>query len=313
MKRSVLRAFALSAFWFLGTGLSLAEVPVVASIRPIASLVAGVMEGVGEPNTIVQAGASPHTYSMRPSDAQALQNAKVIFWVGPELEAFLAKPIDSLGTGATVITLSQAPGLQTLPMREGGAFEEHMHDEHGSDEHEHEGHAFDPHLWLDPENAKAMVDAIEAALVGADPKNAHAYTQNAKRLKDRLDGLTTDIAAELKPIRNRPFIVFHDGYQYFERRFGLHAVGSITVSPEHIPGAARVSAIEEKIKDSGAVCVFAEPQFRPSLIDVVIEGTDVRTGVLDPLGTDIAEGPDQYFGMIRDLAKGLKACLNAAS
>lgn len=165
------------------------------------------------------------------------------------------------------------------------------------------------HLWLDPLNAKAMAAAIAVTLAVADPSHAAAYAANARALDARLDGLIRDVAAELEPVRTKPFIVFHDAYQYFERRFGLTAAGSITVSPEVIAGAQRVSEVRRKVRELGATCVFSEPQFEPRLVRVVIEGTAAASGVLDPEGAALADGPDLYFRLLRDLSGSLRRCL----
>ena len=196
--------------------------------------------------------------------------------------------------------------------------DEHKHDEHGHedhddhDEHKHDEHAHhgeDPHVWLDPVNAKAMVHEIEEALVEADPSNAAAYEANAEALMSRLDDLVAEIDAELEPVKGRGYVVFHDAYQYFEARFGVSAVGSITVSPEVLPGAERVAELQDKVRDLGATCVFSEPQFEPKLVATVTENTNAGTGVLDPLGASIKDGPDLYFTLIRNMAKSLKDCL----
>ncbi|MGB0674482.1 MAG: zinc ABC transporter substrate-binding protein, partial [Candidatus Puniceispirillaceae bacterium] len=181
------------------------------------------------------------------------------------------------------------------------------HDEHKHDEHAHHGE--DPHVWLDPVNAKAMVHEIEEALVEADPSNAAAYEANAEALMSRLDDLVAEIDAELEPVKGRGYVVFHDAYQYFEARFGVSAVGSITVSPEVLPGAERVAELQDKVRDLGATCVFSEPQFEPKLVATVTENTNAGTGVLDPLGTSIDDGPDLYFTLIRNMAASLKGCL----
>ena len=292
---------------------------VVASIKPIHSLVAAVMEGVGTPDLIVKGAASPHTYSMKPSDASALQSADVVFWAGDDLEAFLVKPVATLATTAKVVELVDAPGLARLPFREGGPFEAHedgtetkaeAEPEAGGHEAHHHHGATDMHFWLDPENAKAMTAAIETTLAAADPAHAGAYAANAARLEIRLDGLTETIGAQLEPVRGKPFIVFHDAYQYFEKRFGVVAAGSITVSPEQIPGVQRVAAIQAKVKSLGATCVFAEPQFEPKLVSVVTENTDARAGILDPEGAALTDGPQLYFQLIENLATSLEACLS---
>ncbi|MBY5863953.1 MULTISPECIES: zinc ABC transporter substrate-binding protein [Rhizobium] len=347
-------ALAIPALLFAGT-MRAADAPVVVtSIKPIHSLVAAIMQGVGEPELIVDGSASPHTYSLKPSNARALQDAKVIFWVGPGLEAFLEKPLQALGSDASIAALDDAPGLVKLPFREGGAFEAHDDDapehdsaspehdsaspehdsaspehdsasghheaeaahgaeadhDHGHDDHDHG--AFDTHLWLDPVNAKAMASEITTTLVAADPANALTYQANAKALDDRLTALDKEIAATVAPVKDKPFIVFHDAYQYFEHRYGIRVAGSITVSPETIPGAERVSEIHRKVGELGATCVFAEPQFEPRLIDVVIEGTSAKSGVLDPEAATLKAGPDLYFTLMRGIANSMKDCLSSA-
>ena len=297
---------------------------VVASIKPVHSLVAAVMEGVGEPALIVRGSGSEHVHSLRPSDAAALEKASIVFRIGEDMETFLNGQLKALAAGATVVSLEDAPGLETLPQREGGPFEAHSHDDDDDDgdddEHSHEGHSHeahahphsDLHFWLDPVNARAMIGEIARVLGEADPANAARYAGNAEAYLARLDALVAETAATVEPVKARPSIVFHDAYQYFERRFGLNVVGSITVSPEVLPGAQRLSAIRDKVKALGAVCVFAEPQFEPKLVFIVTEGTDARTGVLDPLGAAIADGPDLYIDLIRELGRSFAACLSQA-
>jgi len=324
MKLAMGLTLAIPAFLFAGS-LQAADAPVVVtSIKPVHSLVSAIMEGVGKPELIVDGAASPHTYNLKPSNARALQDAKVIFWVGPGLEAFLEKPLQSLGSDAIVAQLDDAPGLVKLPFREGGAFEAHDDgDEHESAEaghdHAHEeaegdhGHgAFDTHLWLDPVNAKAMAAEITTTLVAADPANALTYEANAKALDDKLDALDKEIAGIVSPVKDKPFIVFHDAYQYFEHRYHIRVAGSITVSPETIPGAERVSEIHKKVGDLGATCVFAEPQFEPRLVNVVIEGTKAKSGVLDPEAATLPAGPDLYFTLMRGIADSMRNCLASA-
>ncbi|NUS70226.1 MAG: zinc ABC transporter substrate-binding protein ZnuA [Ensifer adhaerens] len=308
---------------------------VVVSIKPIHSLVASIMQGVGEPSLIVEGAASPHTYNMKPSNASALQAAKVVFWVGPGLEAFLDKPLDALSSGAKVVELSEAPGIEKLKFREGGAFEAHDHGDEGHDEqgHSEEGHKdaegeaghdhghdhdhghgdTDLHMWLDPINAKAMAAEIEKTLTEADPANAGAYKANLDALNKRLDALDAKLTETVAPVKDKPFVVFHDAYQYFEHRYKVRVAGSITVSPEVLPGADRVSQIHAKIKELGATCVFAEPQFEPKLINVVIEGTPAKSGTLDPEAGTLEAGPDLYFQMMEGIGTSLKTCLASAS
>ncbi|MDM7852945.1 zinc ABC transporter substrate-binding protein ZnuA [Pseudochrobactrum kiredjianiae] len=290
---------------------------VVVSIKPIHSLVSAVMQGAGEPELIVKGAASEHGYSLKPSDAGALAKAKVIFWVGPEMETYLTKPLESLGAKAEIVRLDQVKGLEILSAREGGNFEAHDHG-HGShgDSHSHEGeaeahdhHHDDMHIWLDPQNAKLMLEPIAAALAKADPVHAEQYKKNATAYADKIDALQKEISTELEPVRTKPYIVFHDAYQYFERRFDLASAGSITVNPEKAPGAARIREIQTKVKSLGATCVFSEPQFESALVKTVLEGTQAKTGVLDPLGAELQDGPELYPQLIRNLATSLKICL----
>ncbi len=323
-------ALLLSTSILFGATAANAAPDVVVSIKPIHSLVAAVMEGVGEPALIVEGAASPHTFTMKPSNARAVQEADLVFWMGPNMEAFLEKPLEALASDATVIELDEAQGLTKLPFREGGAFEAHDHGEHEeaghgedhdhdhdheehsgeTDEHSHDHGEFDTHLWLDPSNAKAMAVAIEKALSAADPENAKAYGANLEALSQKIDALDREIAGMVAPVKDKPFVVFHDAYQYFEDHYGVRVVGSITVSPEIMPGAERVREIQDRIKTLGAACVFAEPQFEPKLIQVVTEGTDARSGTLDPEGATLAEGPDLYFELMRSIATSLNECLS---
>jgi zinc transport system substrate-binding protein len=300
-----------------------AEVPrVVASIAPVHSLVAGVMRGVGMPTLLIKGGASPHTYSLRPSDAKALASARLIFWVGEDLERFLDRPLRTLGRDARKVALMEAKGVTVLKLRQGGIWGQHIHghdeeeraeahgEEHGEHHHEH-GH--DPHIWLDPHNAKAMTAAIAAALVAADPANAAAYRANAARVAGRLDALDRELARTVAPVRAFHFVVFHDAYQYFERRYRLSAAGAITLDPGRTPGARRVAAIREAIRMRHARCVFAEPQFQPSLVTTVIEGSGARAATLDPLGASIKPGEEAYFILMRQLSRDLTDCLKGNS
>ena len=336
MKRVII---AGAIFSLTNISFAMADIKVVTSIKPVHSLVSGVMVGVGVPSLIIDGAGSPHTYSLKPSQAKQLQDAKLVFWMGDELETFLEGPIENIAQNATAIKLINAHGLKKIKFREGGTFDDHGHDnqdEHDHekhDDHDHEKHAkkehddhgdhdghddhghgeFDPHVWLDPVNAKAIVHEIEEALVKADPEHASTYKANAHKMMDKIDSLTAELREELEPVHEKGFIVFHDAYQYFEQRFDVAAIGSITVSPEVMPGAERVSELREKISDSSATCVFSEPQFEPKLVGILVEGTGARTGVLDPLGATLAKGPDLYFQLIRNMASSLKKCLSGGS
>lgn len=298
------------------TGATLAAPSVVASTKPIHSLVAAVMGDTGTPTLIVKGAASPHTYSLRPSDAAALESADIVFWTGHGLELFLAEALENLSTQAQVVELAETPGMTLLPLREGGTFEahedgdeghEHDHeDEHGHDHAEDDG---DMHFWLDPDNAGLMVAHIAATLADADPENANIYRANAEAELERLTALETELTAMLAPVAANPFIVFHDAYQYYEARFGLTVAGTVTVSPETMPGAARIDELRAKVSELGATCVFAEPNFEPAIVRTIVEGTEAQAGTLDPEGSALTEGPDLYGQLLRSLATGLVDCL----
>jgi zinc transport system substrate-binding protein len=281
-----------------------ADVAVVASIKPIHSLVAAVMEGVGEPALLVSGGASPHIYSLTPADAEALQKAKVIFWVGHEMEAFLEKPLAALPVGATVVSLMDDKKLKLLPVREGNGFDA---DEHEGKEHEH-GES-DPHVWLDPRNAALIAERIAAALIAANPSNAARYSSNVAAMKQELAALEAEITAQVAPLKDRHFIVFHDAFQYFEKRFGINASGAISVHPETPPGAKGIQELRQTIMSAEVRCVFAEPQFDPKLVNLIIEGTEVKTGVLDAEAGTLEPGPALYSQLLRNIAQSLKECL----
>jgi zinc transport system substrate-binding protein len=302
---------------------------VLATIKPLQALAASVMAGVDEPGLLLRATASAHTYALKPSDVQAIQKADLIFWIGPGYEAFMAKAVASLPKSAKVIQMSKVRGVTLLPTREGGVWDEHNDGEaapankitanrsnrSGGHNHAH-GHDHgeqDMHLWLDPLNAKAILAAMSEALGRADSANAARYAANARAAAAQIDSLDAELAAKLAPLKDKPFIVFHDAYQYYEKRFGLNAVGSITVTPDRVPGPRRLSDLRKKITDQGALCVFSEPQFTSGLVGTVLSGTNARGGVLDPLGAAAPDGPDGYAGLMRDIANGLSSCLLTAS
>ena len=327
--RFISTAFLATTILMSNATLANADLKVIASIKPVHSLVTAVMEGVGKPELLVEGAGSPHTYSLKPSQANKLQKADIVFWMSHDLEAFLENSIESIAKNAKAVSLMDAHDLIKLNFREGGAFDAHGHDdhkdhghkdhdEHGHDDHkdhdhkdhdDHGHHGTDPHVWLDPVNAKAMIHEIEAALIEADPANASAYEANAKAMMSKLDNLVAEIDAELQPVKGRGYVVFHDAYQYFENRFGVSAVGSITVSPEVLPGAERVAELREKVRDLDATCVFSEPQFQPKLVKTITKNTNAGTGVLDPLGASIDDGAELYFTLIRNMAASLKKCL----
>jgi len=298
-----------------------ADVKVVTSIKPLHSLASYLMDGVGKPDLIVDGYASPHGFSMKPSHAKMLQNADLIFWVGEDLENFLEKPLSSIAKKAEKIELMEIKGLNVLKFRERNIFDEHDHDDHDDhakkeddhDDHDghddHEGHAhgeFNPHIWLDPLNAKVILKEMTEHLIENDSKNASTYKSNLdKALKD-IDKLTMDVMTELN--QSVASIVFHDAYQYFEKRFNVNILGAFTVNTDVMPGAEQLAEIREIIEHDKVSCVFSEPQFNPNIIKAVSKDMNIKTGVVDPLGATLKPGKDLYFDLIRNMSASFKGC-----
>lgn len=324
---------SLSLAASLLTGTALADVPrVAADITPVHSLLARVMDGIGEPALIVATGASPHEYNLRPSEANALQSADLVFWVGADLTPWLEDTISTLAGDATLVELMEADGTTELPLRETALFEAHDHgseDQHADDEkHDHEGHDHDhddhkgedhaghehgdhdPHAWLSPDNGAAWLNAIAAALSAADPENAGAYFANAAAGREELADLRNEIDSILEPVRGGNFVVFHDAYQYYEMAFDIPASGAISISDAADPSPARIAEIQGRVADQNVSCIMAEPQFNRGIVDAVMEGSDARTGVMDPLGADLEPGADLYPQLLRNLATSLADCLS---
>ncbi len=291
---------------------------VATSIAPVYSITAAIMKDVGTPSLLVDQATSPHSAKLRPSDAKALQEADLVVWIGEHLSPSLEKPIETLPEKAQILTLSALDGLTELEVRTGGNWEKHVHDhDEDHDEHEHEDHDHDahdhgdhdPHVWLDPQNGLTMARAITAALSKLDAKNADKYAANEKAFEEKLISMTQSIKAELAAIKDKPYIVFHDAYHYYENRFGISAVGSVMLQPGVAPGVARVREIRSKLKELNVVCIMTEPQFSDKILSTLIEGTDTKIGQLDPLGTNLDLGPDLYVELMRYNADKLTECL----
>ena len=311
--------FALTAALFLVLTPLKAEISVVTSIKPLHSLTSYIMEGVGEPELIIDGVASPHNFQIKPSHAKMLQNADLVIWIGEDLESFLPTALKSIPKDAVVFELLDQSGLKKLKFREKNIFEGHDdhghdehakkeddHDDHGHDDHGHGHGSFDPHIWLDPANAKVIVKKITNQLSKIDKDNASTYKANSKKVIKDLDGLIKEVKNEIN--KDASFVVFHDAYQYFEKRFGLSVIGALTVNPDVMPGAEQLSEIREVIEHEKAKCIFSEPQFNPNIINSIASDTGVKTGVLDPLGANIDKGKNMYFDLIKDMSNSLRGC-----
>jgi zinc transport system substrate-binding protein len=318
------------------------EVKVVTSIKPIHSLVSYVMDGIGKPDLIVDGYNSPHSFSLKPSHAKMLENADLVIWIGEDLEAFLEKPLDTIAKKAKNIEVMDLKGIQKLEFREKNIFENHDdhkekddhkghddhkekddhkgHDDHkekddhkGHDDHkekdDHKGHAhgkYDPHVWLDPINAKVIIKEITKQLVQLDSKNSSAYKSNSKKALTDIDKLTQNIKKDLN--KDLRFVVFHDAYQYFEKRFGIQVLGALTVNTDVMPGAEQLSEIREVIEHEKVNCLFSEPQFNPAIIKSIAKDTKVKIGILDPLGASLDKGKNLYFDLIKNISNSFKGC-----
>jgi len=315
------------------------EIKVVASIKPIHSLASYLMDGVSKPKLIVDGYASPHGFAMKPSHAKMLQEADLIFWVGEGLENFLEKPLDSIAKKAEKIELIEIKKIKKLKFRERNIFDEHDdhghkkkddhddhddhghkkkddhddHDDHGHkkkddhDDHDDHGHGeYDPHIWLDPINAKIILNEMVEHLIENDAKNASTYKSNLNKALKDIDKLTMDVMTELN--QSTSSIVFHDGYQYFEKRFNVNVLGAFTVNTDVMPGAEQLSEIREIIEHDNVSCIFSEPQFNPDIINTVAKDMDIKTGVLDPLGATLDPGKGLYFDLIKNMSKSFKGC-----
>lgn len=282
--------------------MTVAAPKVVATIPPIHSLAAMVMEGTGFPQLLLSGGETPHSYSLRPSQSRMLASADVVVRVGDGLEGFLDKPLRALSGQAEIIALEKTPGVIAYRNRAG----------HDDDHHDHDGdsHGIDPHLWLHTGNAVAAIAEIARVLSKVDPENAPVYMGNLARASIRLRALRMEIERLVAPVRTRPYFVFHDAWQYFEKEFSLRGGGAIAVSPERKPGARRLADIRARIRATGARCVFAEPQFPPALVKTVIRRTPAKLSTLDPLGVGLTRGPGLYHVLMRNLAKDIVSCLN---
>jgi len=317
-----------------------ADTKVVASIKPIHSLISYVMDGVGTPGLLVDGSSSPHTFQLKPSHATMLQEADIVFWIGEDLESFLETPLESIAKDAKQVTLMESEDIEMLKFREKNVFDDHDdhgdehddHDEHGDehdeheeheehgdehDEHEdehddhahHDGHnhgEFDIHFWLDPEIAKTIVQIAAKEISEIDPANASKYEANAAKALNELDQLINDTRGKIN--KDATYVVFHDAFQYFEQRFGIEVIGALTVNPEILPGAKQLAEIREVIEHEAVNCLFSEPQFNPTIAETIASDTGVKAAVLDPLGAELEPGKDLYFDLISDMASSFESC-----
>jgi zinc transport system substrate-binding protein len=304
----------------LAAGAAQARVPnVVASIAPVHSLVAAVMQGVGEPVLLVPANVSDHDYALKPSDLRKIEGADLVVWIGEPLETYLVKPLAT--EGVVNLELIGIEGADPHPYASAGTDAElaDTHEETTAEVHEHEEEhgrdrlGLDPHIWLDPVRAASIVEAAGNRLAELDPEHADSYRQNAARTVADLKKLDASIGQRLAPLATKPFVTFHDGYSYFVERYGLNQVGELTVHPEQRPGAASVRALRDMIAAKGVACAFAEPQFDPATLQVLAGDTRMKIGTLDAIGANLPPGADLYPSLLQQNARAIESCLSSTS
>ena len=293
-----------------------ADINVVTTIKPLHSLISNVMKGVGEPSLIIEGTSNPHNFVLKPSHAKLLEDADIIFWIGEDLEAFMEKPLSSLAKDAEKISFIELGTIEKLKFREDNIFDYDDHEDHedhdGHKENEHDDHdehnhgEFDAHLWLDPVNAKKMVIEISHELSELDPANKSTYMANADKTIEDLDRLIKEVNRSLS--KDISYVVFHDAYQYFEKRFGVTSAGALTLNPDVLPGAKQIIDIQNLIKEKNIKCIFSEPQYNPKIIETLANDTNILTGTMDPLGANLDSGATMYIKLIMNIANSIKNC-----
>jgi len=289
------------------------DLKVLVSIKPFHSLVSGIMEGVSEPLLLINGNNSPHSYALRPSSAENLQQADLVFWGGDILEGFLTKPIQSLSSRAKLVSLQETAGLRLLPLRSGLGWQKHETDstnDHSAEDETTSTSGTDPHIWLDPYNAKIISAKIVEILTAMDPQNAQSYRINGEKYGLRLELLDRKLKAEMTKVAETPYMVFHDAYQYFEKRYQLNVIGAVTLHLGYGSSVRRLKTVRKTIKKEKIRCIFSEPQFSPKLLQTVTAGTNVKQGTLDPLGAGLESGPELYFTLLNNLSHNISSCLN---
>lgn len=280
---------------------------VMTDIAPVHSLTAQVMGELGTPDLLLPPDADPHDFALRPSDAHRLSEADLVIWVGSGLTPWLKDPLDTLATDAAQLALLDAPGWDRLELRD---ISEHGTDHQDASAHGGHDHSeFDPHGWLDPVAARAWVSAISEALSTADPDNAATYESNASAILGNLSRLETEIATQMTPLRGAGYILPHDGYQYFEQRFGLSAAGTIADADGRTPGPAHIAELRDEIAHEDIICVFNDVEIGDRWAALVTEGTEARTGRIDAVGAGLQPGPDLYSALLHRLANAFETCL----
>lgn len=289
---------------------ALADTPkVVTDFGPVQSLVAMVMGDLGTPDMMLPMGGDAHDFQLRPSQAQDLASADLVIWVGPEMTPWMARAIDSLGSGVSLPLLDAPETLTRALAAEEDSEHDHENHDHAHEAHDHEG--IDPHAWLEPENARIWLGLIADSLAQLDPEQAEIYRANAASAQSEVDKIEADVAAVLAPVKGKPFAAAHDAYGYFTAHFGLQNEGSLRMGDAAPSGAAHLAALQETLKSDGTVCVFPEVNHTDASARQMAEATGARLGApLDPEGSMLTPGPALYGEMMRGLATSMADCLS---
>lgn len=310
-KNKWLQRTLLASALLMAGPLSSASAAVVTSIRPLGFIASAIADGVTPTEVLLPDGASPHDFALRPSDIQRLRSADLVLWVGPDMEAFLTKALVPISADRK-LAISELPAVKPLLMK-GEDDDDHDHageaHNHADDDHGHHHGEYNMHVWLSPEVAKVTAIAIHDRLLELMPQNKDKLDANLRQFENLLTQTDKNVGNMLTPVQGKGYFVFHDAYGYFEKHYGLSPLGHFTVNPEIQPGAQRLHQIRTQLVEQKAVCVFAEPQFRPAVINAVAKGTKVRSGTLDPLGIGIALGKDSYGKFLTALSNQYVSCL----
>ncbi|EMF6671530.1 TPA: zinc ABC transporter substrate-binding protein ZnuA [Serratia marcescens] len=310
-KNKWLQRTLLASALLMAGPLSSASAAVVTTIRPLGFIASAIADGVTPTEVLLPDGASPHDFALRPSDIQRLRSADLVLWVGPDMEAFLTKALVPI-SATRKLAISELPAVKPLLMK-GEDDDDHDHageaHNHADDDHGHHHGEYNMHVWLSPEIAKVTAIAIHDRLLELMPQNKDKLDANLRQFENLLTQTDKNVGNMLTPVQGKGYFVFHDAYGYFEKHYGLSPLGHFTVNPEIQPGAQRLHQIRTQLVEQKAVCVFAEPQFRPAVINAVAKGTKVRSGTLDPLGIGIALGKDSYGKFLSQLSSQYVSCL----
>ncbi|MGY5451224.1 zinc ABC transporter substrate-binding protein ZnuA [Agarivorans sp. MS3-6] len=271
---------------------------ILVSIKPLQLIVTSLTEGQLEVDYLISPNVSPHDYALRPSDVRRIRQADLVIWVGEELEPFLTKPLSQ--TNTLQLTLLQLKGLNLIEGQEG-----HDHHQHGDHHHE-----VDPHIWLGLAETRVIAAAISQQLMALQPQSKKLLEQQLARFNQRLDSLEQEIMEQLAPVKQQGYFVFHDGYSYFERQFGLNRLGEFTINPQRRPGAKTLQSIRQQLEQGSARCIFAEPQFDGALLENISKDSGAQISLLDPLGISVEQDAQGYFALLRQLANTYHECLS---